>query len=146
MQGQLQVHFSLRGGNFNRRNFAHWAIRCRSPARRSVVSRNTVAIRQMNDGELLPACPAKNFDWQISPANVDRSLLLSCVHFLHDCCSSDSLDVLRDDLLGWRSIDCRVVFSGSTLSDWPRTAFSNHGYGYRARRATMAGVAGNRLL
>src|SRR6266498_6075126 len=127
MQGQLQVHFGLRGGNFNRRNVAHWAIRCGNPTSRSVVSRNTVAVRQMNEGELLPACPAKNVDRQISPANVDRSLLLSCVYFLQGRCSSDSLDVLRDDQFGQWSIDRRVVCSGDTLGSRPRTAFSNAG-------------------
>src|SRR5713101_7628278 len=131
MQRQLQVHFRLRRGHFKRRNLAHRAVWRRSPARPSVVRRHVVTIGQVNDGKLFPANPAENLERQISAANVDRSLFLSCANFLQGCYSSDRLDVLRDDLLGGGSIGCRGVLSKGTLNSGSGAALSNYGYGYR---------------
>src|SRR5207244_2006488 len=86
------------------------------------------------------------FRSQISATDVNCPLRMSCADLLQGCYSSDRLDVLRDDLVGWGSIGCRDVLPEGALDSGSGAALSNYGYGYRMRCATMAGVAGDRLL
>src|SRR2546423_5896760 len=99
----------------------------------------------MHDGKLFPANLAENLDRQIPATNVDRSLFPSCADSLQGCYSSDHLDVLRYDLLGWGSIGWRSALFEATLNSGSGAAVGNYGYGYRLRSPTMAGVAGDYL-
>src|SRR5207244_11486650 len=55
------------------------------------------------------------FRSQISATDVNCPLRMSCADLLQGCYSSDRLDVLRDDLVGWGSIGCRDVLPEGAL-------------------------------